>query len=104
MALGLARNIGATMLQPSLKQFNVAAIDLLGFGLSDKPQSRLASEPEGKHSTLYCIDLWAQQVVSFLELISFNMCSSSATPSVALLHCEQQKCWKPGLHPPKESF
>ena len=47
--------------------FNVAAIDLLGFGLSDKPQSRLASEPEGKHSTLYCIDLWAQQVVSFVE-------------------------------------
>ena len=47
--------------------FNVAAIDLLGFGSSDKPQSRLASEPEGKHSTLYCIDLWAQQVVSFVE-------------------------------------
>ena len=45
----------------------MAAVDLLGFGSSDKPQSRLASEPEDEHSTLYCIDLWAQQVVSFLD-------------------------------------
>ena len=49
------------------EQFNVTAIDLLGFGSSDKPHSRLSSEPGDEQSTLYCIDLWAQQVVSFLE-------------------------------------
>ena len=43
---------------PLAEQFDVAAIDLLGFGSSDKPQSRLSSEPEDGQSTLYCIDLW----------------------------------------------
>ena len=52
---------------PLAEQFDVAAIDLLGFGSSDKPQSRLSSEPEDGQSTLYCIDLWAEQVVDFLD-------------------------------------
>ena len=43
-------------------QADVIAIDLLGFGASDKPRSRLADEPIQPGSVRYCFDLWARQV------------------------------------------
>jgi len=44
----------------------VLAMDLLGFGASDKPRSRLADEPLQAGAVRYCFDLWADQVVEFL--------------------------------------
>jgi pimeloyl-ACP methyl ester carboxylesterase len=41
---------------------DVLAIDLLGFGASDKPRSRLVDEPTQQGAVLYCFDLWARQV------------------------------------------
>jgi pimeloyl-ACP methyl ester carboxylesterase len=41
---------------------HVVAVDLLGFGASDKPRSRLADEPEEAGAVQYGFDLWGQQV------------------------------------------
>ncbi|WP_254966941.1 alpha/beta fold hydrolase [Cyanobium sp. CH-040] len=41
---------------------DVLAIDLLGFGASAKPRSRLADEPAQPGAVRYCFDLWARQV------------------------------------------
>lgn len=43
----------------------VYAIDLLGFGASSKPLSRLGDEPQEPQSVRYCFDLWGQQIVDF---------------------------------------
>ena len=43
----------------------VYAIDLLGFGGSSKPVSRLENEPDTAGSVRYGFDLWAQQLVDF---------------------------------------
>ena len=40
----------------------VLALDLLGFGASDKPASQLAQEPQKQGAVQYCFDLWARQV------------------------------------------
>ena len=44
----------------------VYALDLIGFGASGKPRSRLAHEPEASGSLCYGIDLWSQQVADFI--------------------------------------
>ena len=46
------------------REAEVIALDLLGFGLSAKPRSRLADEPPEPGSVLYSLDLWAQQVLA----------------------------------------
>jgi pimeloyl-ACP methyl ester carboxylesterase len=48
------------------RHFHVFALDLLGFGASDKPCSRLAHEVDHPHSVRYCFDLWAEQVEAFV--------------------------------------
>ena len=48
-------------------QAEVLAMDLLGFGASDKPRSHLADEPAEPGSVRYGFDLWAEQVVDFLH-------------------------------------
>lgn len=45
----------------------VLALDLLGFGASAKPPSRLTGEAEAPGSCRYGIDLWAEQVVAAIE-------------------------------------
>jgi pimeloyl-ACP methyl ester carboxylesterase len=44
----------------------VYALDLLGFGASDKPRSRLDGEAEVAGAVRYCFDLWAEQVQAFV--------------------------------------
>ena len=44
----------------------VYAIDLLGFGASDKPRSCLEGEPPSPGAVRYGFDLWAEQVVAFI--------------------------------------
>lgn len=43
------------------------ALDLLGFGASDKPRSRLGGEAEEEGAERYCFALWATQVADFVE-------------------------------------
>lgn len=44
----------------------VYALDLIGFGASDKPRSRLGDEPESPGSLRYGMELWADQVLAFI--------------------------------------
>lgn len=44
----------------------VVAVDLLGFGASDKPVSRLAGEPEQAGAVHYCFELWGQLVADLV--------------------------------------
>lgn len=48
------------------ERFEAIAIDLIGFGMSAKPNSRLADEPDSEGSLLYCIDTWASQICDFI--------------------------------------
>lgn len=45
----------------------VHALDLLGFGGSDKPRSHLPGDPEQEGAVAYGFDLWAQQLVDYVQ-------------------------------------
>ena len=45
---------------------DVLAVDLLGFGSSDKPTSRLADEPDQLGSVVYSFDLWAELICDLI--------------------------------------
>ncbi len=64
-------------------QADVIAIDLLGFGASDKPRSRLADEPNQPGAVLYCFDLWARQVAdAAISLFGLGEATSSERPAM----------------------
>ena len=64
-------------------QADVIAIDLLGFGASDKPRSRLADEPIQPGSVRYCFDLWARQVAdAAISLFGLGEATSSESPAL----------------------
>ncbi|MDB4683132.1 alpha/beta fold hydrolase [bacterium] len=61
-------------IKPLSTHANVYAVDLIGFGESDKPYSHLKDETPSQKSFCYCIDNWAEQVVDFIET---NVCNKS---------------------------
>jgi pimeloyl-ACP methyl ester carboxylesterase len=65
----------------------VYALDLLGFGASDKPPSRLDGEPEGPGLVHYGFDLWAQQVVDFVaQVVARPAANDAGAPPLPPLH------------------
>lgn len=53
--------------EPLRTERTVHALDLIGFGSSAKPRSRLDGEPKDTGSLRYGIDLWSEQVADFVS-------------------------------------
>lgn len=71
---------------------NVYAIDLIGFGDSDKPRSRLENEKNEEGSYIYGIDGWADQVTDFIGIHakgSVHLAGNSIGGVVALAVAER---------------
>lgn len=69
------------------QQRPVYALDLIGFGASDKPRSRLRDEPELPGCLRYGMELWADQVVAFIasqQLETVQLVGNSIGGVVAL--------------------
>lgn len=60
---------------------DVIAVDLLGFGASDKPRSQLADEPAMAGSVRYGFDLWARQVVDLLQVLEERSDQTNGQPA-----------------------
>ena len=64
----------------------VLAVDLLGFGASDKPGSQLAQEPPRQGAVQYCFDLWGRQVADAVrQLLLAEPGSGPEPPRVHLV-------------------
>lgn len=53
------------------RQYTAYAVDLLGFGDSDKPRPSLEAEPRGH---LYNYDTWSQQIQDFVAQVRAHVC------------------------------
>ncbi|MCT0217596.1 alpha/beta fold hydrolase [Synechococcus sp. CS-1329] len=62
------------------KHFSTYAIDLLGFGSSDKPCSQLRRETARAGAVAYGFDLWAEQVADFAAWVLADATTSTAPP------------------------
>lgn len=61
----------------------VVALDLLGFGASDKPRSCLAGEAESADAVRYGFALWASQVVDLISALLAAPTAAAAATSAA---------------------
>ena len=84
-------------------ELDIYAIDLLGFGASDKPRSRLSGEPDEAGSVRYCFDLWADQVQAFLSEVvpagPVQIIGNSIGALVALVAADRLQS---AGHPPRQ--
>lgn len=58
------------------RQYTAYALDLLGFGDSDKPRPSLEAGPRGH---LYNYDTWSQQIQDFVEEVRVSFLRHSLT-------------------------
>lgn len=65
-------------------QFRVLALDLLGFGASDKPPSQLSGETARAGAVHYCFDLWGQLVADAAKELLLTK-TGSAKPRLHLI-------------------
>ena len=66
---GANRNHWRHTLPALAQEAGVWAIDLLGFGASSKPPSQLKGEPDHPGAVRYGFDLWAEQLVAFIDAV-----------------------------------